>query len=88
MYVIKTTYYSRLFVTPIRCGILTDQSLMLRRRRNDQDSSLVPEADDDSYDICPETYKADDVVPQIYACATMWHETRSEMTNLLKSLFR
>ncbi|XP_045215162.2 chitin synthase chs-2-like [Mercenaria mercenaria] len=78
----------RLFVTPVRCGIFTDQSLILRRRRNDHDASLTPDTDDDSYDPDAEQYKADDIVPQIYACATMWHETRAEMTNLLKSIFR
>ncbi|KAL4227222.1 hypothetical protein ACF0H5_012667 [Mactra antiquata] len=76
----------RLFVTPFRCGILLEQSLMLRRRRNDLDSSLSADVDVDDPDV--ENYKSDDVVPQIYACATMWHETRVEMTNLLKSIFR
>ena len=27
-------------------------------------------------------------VPFIYACATMWHENRQEMLQLMKSLFR
>lgn len=76
-------------MTPIRCGILTEQTLMMRRRTNDRDSALFSVDDDLAtlYDD-EEFHRADDVVPQIYACATMWHETRSEMTQLLKSIFR
>ena len=72
----------------MRCGILADQSLMLRRRRNDHDKSsfIIDDAASTVDDL--DDHKADDIVPQIYACATMWHETRFEMTQLLKSIFR
>jgi len=30
----------------------------------------------------------EDEVPKIYACATMWHENREEMMEMLKSIFR
>ncbi|KAK2724897.1 hypothetical protein QYM36_001381, partial [Artemia franciscana] len=36
----------------------------------------------------PKTVKASDSITQIYACATMWHETTEEMVEMLKSIFR
>ena len=32
--------------------------------------------------------KATNNIPMIYFCATMWHETETEMIQLLQSLFR
>lgn len=89
VYLFKGTFFFRLFVTPLRCGIFTDLSLTLRRRLNDRDFNLFNNEEECSYiSEDDEIHKADDVVPQIYACATMWHETRNEMIQLLKSIFR
>ncbi|XP_071105031.1 chitin synthase chs-2-like [Haliotis cracherodii] len=77
----------RLFVTPVRCSALTDQFLLLRRRRDDRDRMLLSNWDADSL-LDEDPFKSDSAVPLIYACATMWHETVEEMTLLLKSIFR
>lgn len=42
----------------------------------------------DDKDKLEKTDTSENVPPMIYACATMWHETRFEMEQLLKSLFR
>ena len=74
---------------------------MFNRRRNDNDFTFYeaedldsgskpklkeerPIDDDDDGDKKDE----EDIVPIVYACATMWHETRNEMMQLLKSIFR
>lgn len=89
LYTYLRILFFRLFVTPLRCGIFTDLSLTLRRRLNDRDFNLFNNEEECSYiSEDDEIHKADDVVPQIYACATMWHETRNEMIQLLKSIFR
>ncbi|KAK3584473.1 hypothetical protein CHS0354_005276 [Potamilus streckersoni] len=53
-------------------------------RMSEYDTSEALDNEGGSY----EQKAQDRIPPMIYACATMWHETRREMVQLLKSLFR
>ncbi|ODM95932.1 Chitin synthase 6 [Orchesella cincta] len=91
----------RLFVTPMYSSLLVDQSLALNRKREDDTDIRADEVEQDPTETDYEEirsidsshkekeikYKAD-TIPRIFACATMWHETKDEMMEMLKSIFR
>ena len=64
-----------------------DQCMMMNRRRIDK---ITPETPDinESVEATSSSAKTIYPIPTIYLCATMWHETSNEMTQLLKSIFR
>ena len=69
---------------------ISDQSLLFNRIRDHtchniaKDSSIF-DLEDDQNSL---QHRDTDSIPRIYACATMWHETKDEMMEMIKSLFR
>ena len=78
----------KLFVLPGVCSPFMEQWLLFNRRLND--TLLLSGNDQQKKGKMSSSGSKEQppIVPRIYACATMWHETREEMTELMKSIFR
>ncbi|XP_065090221.1 chitin synthase chs-2-like [Ochlerotatus camptorhynchus] len=91
----------KLFITPMYNSLLVDQSVAMNRRREDQedfvkkidmvkvkDTEKANEIDAKANERKNDTIKPYDRIPQIFICATMWHETKEELMEFLKSILR
>ncbi|XP_013394245.1 uncharacterized protein LOC106161774 [Lingula anatina] len=78
-----------IFIQPLYCGILLEQSFMFRRRLPkdvDVDGGNVDSVEDVAH--IPSREDSEKKKPMLYACGTMWHESEIEMGQILASIIR
>ncbi len=70
---------------------MTWENLLEEMQEDDMDDFYTkygPDGDGDKNGGGKSDIKASDKITKIYGCATMWHETKDEMMEMLKSVFR
>ncbi|XP_064474846.1 chitin synthase chs-2-like [Ornithodoros turicata] len=88
----RLTRTETIFMNPSFCGALVDQSMIFNVRRRACKEAAMREDSITSETVSvgsavPLSDECDDVT-RIFACATMWHESKDEMRQLLKSVLR
>lgn len=80
----KLSSTEKLFMKPMYDAFLIDQSVAMNRKRVSAEESNYGRTENGNSigDMI------DDNETRIYACGTMWHETREEMMEFLKSIMR
>lgn len=86
----RVSTVEKIFMKPMYDAFLMDLSLAMLRRREDNylsgKAEGVQAAEIGEGNLLVEGSK--DNIPRIYACGTMWHETKEEMMEFLKSIMR